>query len=113
MSETQSDNPLAPLSAEQEQRIRERAYFLWEQAGRPQGGALDYWERARELQAIADHPQAGLRPNPLQDPGSDRVIEEAAIQENLGEFPGRLTDQGERRETPMTRQEELAAMHEG
>ena len=28
--------------------IRERAYLLWEQAGRPDGGDLEFWERARE-----------------------------------------------------------------
>ena len=27
--------------------IRERAYQLWEQAGRPEGGDLEFWERAR------------------------------------------------------------------
>jgi len=28
--------------------IRERAYHLWEQAGRPEGGDLEFWERARK-----------------------------------------------------------------
>ena len=28
--------------------IRERAYQLWEQAGRPAGGDLEFWERARQ-----------------------------------------------------------------
>ncbi len=28
--------------------IRIRAYQLWEQAGRPEGGDLEYWERARQ-----------------------------------------------------------------
>ena len=33
-------------------------------------------------------------------------VEEASIQENLGEFPGTsVADQGEWRETPMTREE--------
>ena len=27
--------------------IRVRAYFLWEQAGRPEGGDLQYWDQAR------------------------------------------------------------------
>lgn len=27
--------------------IRVRAYFLWEQAGRPEGGDLNFWEEAR------------------------------------------------------------------
>lgn len=28
--------------------IRMRAYLLWEQAGRPEGGDLEFWERARQ-----------------------------------------------------------------
>jgi len=32
--------------------IRTRAYMLWEQAGRPEGGDLEFWERARrEIEA--------------------------------------------------------------
>jgi hypothetical protein len=27
--------------------IRVRAYFLWEQAGRPPGGDLAFWDQAR------------------------------------------------------------------
>ena len=27
--------------------IRTRAYFLWEQAGRPEGGDLAFWDQAR------------------------------------------------------------------
>ena len=27
--------------------IRVRAYFLWEQAGRPEGGDLAFWDEAR------------------------------------------------------------------
>lgn len=30
-----------------EERIRTRAYFLWEQAGRPEGRDLEFWERAQ------------------------------------------------------------------
>jgi hypothetical protein len=29
-----------------EQEVRERAYFLWEQEGRPEGRADEYWARA-------------------------------------------------------------------
>ena len=28
--------------------IRTRAYRLWEQAGRPEGGDVEFWERARQ-----------------------------------------------------------------
>jgi hypothetical protein len=33
-----------------EHRIRERAYFLWEQSGRPPGRADEFWERARRAE---------------------------------------------------------------
>ena len=32
-----------------EQNIRTRAYLLWEMEGRPEGGADQFWHRAREL----------------------------------------------------------------
>lgn len=90
-------NPLEP-SAARDQRIRERAYHLWEADGRPVGRHEDYWERARELEAIASSAGAALLP-------VDQVIrpDEAELQDNLGEFPDRLADQGEQRPTPMLR----------
>lgn len=48
-----ADNPLKPDSI-REQRIRERAYQLWEQDGRPHGRDWDHWERARTLIASED-----------------------------------------------------------
>ena len=95
-----ADNPLAPDPA-REHRIRERAYHLWEQAGRPHGRDREFWERARELVAIEDNPHAGELPNPMAHPDSPREtgIEEAEIQANLGEFPDRFTDQGDVQQT--------------
>jgi len=29
-------------------RIRQTAYFLWEQDGRPEGRSFDYWLKAKE-----------------------------------------------------------------
>ncbi len=89
-----TDNPLSP-SPEHEQRVRDRAYHLWEADGRPDGNAGEYWERARELEAIAGSIGAGLLP--INQP---EVVDEADLQENLGEFPDRSADQGERRQTP-------------
>jgi DUF2934 family protein len=90
-----------------EDSIRMRAKRMWQEAGSPFGREDEYLERARELQAIVEHPDAGLLPNPT---GTHRVsgatgepIEEAALLENLGEFPGR-TDQGDRVPAPMTKQ---------
>jgi hypothetical protein len=34
------------MVTEEEQRIRERAYFIWEQEGRPDGRGLDHWLQA-------------------------------------------------------------------
>ena len=88
-----------------DQRIREHAYRLWEQDGRPHGQDLEYWERARELTGMQSNPEAGLLPNPVP-PGADRPFEappvdEAILEENLGEIPGRFTDQGDRAQSPI------------
>jgi len=91
--------------AEDESRIRERAYHLWEADGRPHGRELEYWERARELIAIENNPQAGQLPNPMTHPHWEgpfgEPVEEAEIELNLGEFPGRQADQGEDIQTPL------------
>ena len=87
-------------STEHEQRVRERAYRLWEENGCPHGRDVELWEQAEDLVAIEENPGAGLLPNPT---GSDPAlvgVEEAGIQENYGEAPGRLTDQGDRPQTP-------------
>ncbi|HQT75466.1 MAG TPA: DUF2934 domain-containing protein [Rhodopila sp.] len=89
------------------QHIRERADRMWRDDGAPKGRKAEYLERARELQAIEDHPSAGLLPNPAAShPGEvppAEPVEEAALMENLGEFPGFQTDQGDRSPVPMTR----------
>jgi hypothetical protein len=101
-----SDNPLED-TPEREARIREKAYHLWEGDGCPHGRADEFWERARELVGMEESAGAGLLPNPMTQheriPGV--TVDEASIQENLGEFPGRLTDQGDWRQTPMTKEE--------
>jgi hypothetical protein len=93
-----------------DERIRIRAHRLWLADGAPAGREDEYLERARELQGIEDNPSAGLLPNPMVASHGEippaQPIEEAALEENLGELPGRLTDEGDRRQTPMTRQEE-------
>ena len=94
-----SDNPLE-FDAVRDQRIRERAYHLWEADGCPDGRDLDYWERARELVAMEESGETGQLPNPSTTGDDGEVVEEASIQENLGEFPDRFTDQGDRAETP-------------
>jgi Protein of unknown function (DUF2934) len=96
-----SDNPLEEDFA-REQRIRERAYHLWQADGCPAGSDLEYWERARELIAIEDSRGAGQLPG-NSDEGrwvEGHLVEEASLEENLGEFPDRLSDQGEHSPTP-------------
>lgn len=95
-----SDNPLEQ-TPEREARIRARAQRLWEEYGRPAGRDQEIWERAEDLIGIEDHATAGQLPNPQSHPPlHPEGVEETEIQENYGEFPERLTDQGDRRQTP-------------
>ena len=42
--------------ADHETRVRERAYKLWEENGRPRGRDIELWEQARQLVAIEENP---------------------------------------------------------
>ena len=100
-------NPLDDSDPELERLTREEAYRLWQADGEVHGRSEEYWERARELVAMRLAGQTGLEPNPASLPGADplhqEVVEEASIQENLGEFPDRFADQGEKSPMPKTR----------
>jgi len=108
-TQTVPRNPLAN-DPDRERRVRERAYHLWESEGRPHGRDVEYWERARELVGMEESAGSGLLPNPQTEPDSPREtgIEEADIQENLGEFPGRFTDQGDTLPTPVAKRKSRA-----
>ena len=97
-------DPLADDPA-REERIRERAYHLWEAGGRPYGRDIEFWERARELTGMAESAGSGLLPNPQTEPGGIRQadITEADIQENLGEFPSPLSGQDKEPAAPSRR----------
>ncbi len=99
-----TNNPL-DNDAAREQRIRERAYHLWEADGKPHGQDTEFWERARELVAMEESAGAAQLSNPQSHPGSvaETGIEEAEIQQNLGEFPDRFADQGEVQVTPVAK----------
>ncbi len=103
-------NPLDDDDQEHLERIRIRAYHLWQSEGEKQGHDEEYWERARELVGMEESAGSGQLPNPMTVPGNDparpAIVEESAIQENLGEFPGQ-TDQGEKQTYPTA-----AATHE-
>ncbi len=98
-----SDNPLEDDPA-RDARIKERAYHLWEADGGPHGRHEEYWERASELVRMEESGMPGQLPNPASLPGADpsatEPVEEAFIQDNLGEFPDRFADQGESQPTP-------------
>jgi len=94
-------NPLA-VDPDHENRVRERAYHLWESEGRPHGRDVEYWERARELVGTEESSDAELMPIPETTPVSpqETKVEKAGIQENRAESSGRLADQGEVKATP-------------
>ena len=99
-----STNPLED-DPDRDQRIRERAYHLWQADGEPQGRDAEYWERARELIGMAESAGAG-QVTPAEDAAhrvGGQIVEEAELEENLGEFPGRMTDQGEQASAPLKR----------
>ncbi len=58
---TPSEKPTEGESgADTEQRIRQRAYLLWEAEGAQPGRADEYWKRAREL--IEDEDKSAYPP---------------------------------------------------
>ena len=58
------------MTADPQQAIRERAYALWEQDGRPDGKALEYWLRAEaEMSRSAD--EAATSEGKLVRPSTD------------------------------------------
>jgi len=82
------------------ERVRKRAYRLWQEEGCPPDRAEIHWEKARELVAIEDNFKLALKPiasektSPTGEP-----IEPLEAVENVGEFPT-LTDQGEEQTYP-------------
>jgi hypothetical protein len=76
------------LTNDLESRIRERAYRIWRDEGRPEGKAETHWELAKMAIAFEDAGPQMLKP--IETPASEPI--EAWV--NQGEFP-QLTDQGE------------------
>lgn len=56
-----------------EQRVRQAAYHLWEQDGRPFGRETDYWFRALE-QLLAERGAAAEMPGNAADAAGPEVI---------------------------------------
>lgn len=84
-----------------EQRIRERAYRLWEEEGRPEGRADVHWDKATELVAIEEnlHFATQRLPDPNDFGPTGEPVEPLVAVENQGEFPT-ITDQGEEQPYP-------------
>ena len=76
------------MSDDLKQRIRERAYRIWLDEGRPEGKSDDHGELARLAIALEDAKPQMLKP--IKSESSEPV--DAWV--NQGEFPT-LTDQGE------------------
>lgn len=98
-----TDNPLAP-NPERDARIKQVAAELWEADGSPEGREAEFAERADELVRMEMSGRVGQTPNPMTQgeriPGV--MVEEASIQENLGEFPAASgADQGEKLTMPI------------
>jgi hypothetical protein len=80
------------MDEEFEQRIRERAFYLWIEEGQPEGRADHHWGLARELISIEDGQMNTTRP--VKDEVAGEPVEPLEALENAGEFPT-MTDQGE------------------
>jgi hypothetical protein len=90
-------NPLA-IDPEREQRIRERAYHLWEADGKPHGRDVEYWERARQLTGMEESGGSGLLPHPQTAP--DRGNGETALRTRPANSHDRPAGSVETRATP-------------
>jgi hypothetical protein len=83
-----------------EERVRRRAYRLWQEEGCPEGRADAHWDMACELVAIEDNQKLTLKPISAGTHGpAGEPIEPLEAVENVGEFPT-LTDQGEEQVFP-------------
>jgi hypothetical protein len=51
---TESEDEMTETNDLMEHRIRERAFKLWQEAGRPEGQAKKFWNRARAIEAGND-----------------------------------------------------------
>jgi hypothetical protein len=99
-----SNTPLLNAPARHD-RIRQRAYLLWEADGRPHGRDQEYWQRAEALISVEDSTAAGRLPNPQTKPDAapGAKVETAETQDSQGESPDRSTDQTARRQAPKPR----------
>src|SRR3954451_23357975 len=87
-----------------EERVKQRAYEIWEREGRPEGREADHWALAKEEVAIEDNQSQALMPNPSQG-GDDTVIHPEPVEpllaaDSLGEDVGGPTNQSDEQPLP-------------
>jgi hypothetical protein len=78
-----------------EQAIRERAYALWEQDGRPEGRSLAHWSQAeaeigtkQTVSIVKD--RKGVKPRPARGAASRKAFASPALAVRPGETPKAL-----------------------
>src|SRR3954451_25050148 len=94
----------ASAMSDEQERIRQWAYRLWQEEGCPEGRQDVHWDKARELAAIERNQKLTTKPvvPPDQLGEAGEPVEPIEAVENAGEFPT-LTDQGEDQPYPHPR----------
>ncbi|BAK82908.1 hypothetical protein GLX_04960 [Komagataeibacter medellinensis NBRC 3288] len=106
------DNPLE-TTPQTQARIAAKAKEMWEADGRPGCGPQAYTEAASELIGMESNPDAGQVPvdSPVPLDANGQPVEQAWLEENLGNPGGSEDELDDRREVPFaTRQEEEDAL---
>ena len=99
------------LFDEVEERVKRRAYEIWQREGCPEGREADHWALAKEEIAIEDNQNQALLPNPSEG-GDDTVVHPEPVEpllaaESLGEEVGGPTTQSD--EQPLPKKTQAAA----
>ena len=92
------------LFDEVEERVKRRAYEIWQREGCPEGREADHWALAKEEIAIEDNQSQALLPNPSEG-GDDTVVHPEPVEpllaaDSLGEDVGGPTNQSEEQPLP-------------
>ncbi|MCE0744172.1 hypothetical protein LWC05_09795 [Acetobacter sicerae] len=106
------ENPLED-SPQRDARIKAKAREMWIADGKPTCGPEGYMEAATDLIGMEINPDAGEIPveSPVPLAPNGEPIEDAKIQENLGNLGGSMDEQDDRQEVPFgTREEEEKAL---
>lgn len=82
------------MDKQKEDRIRQRAYQLWEDDGSPEGRADDYWGRA-EAQVNAEGDEAP--PEPTAEQSDKRRVAGVPLQEDGNDIPAAEGERERRR----------------